>query len=360
MRLNVPPPILEHTKIQHGGRRSVGADSAVVDFSSSVNPLGPPASISHILQNLSLVADYPDPESSLLVQDIAAHIGVPRESIVVGNGAIELIYNYCLAFVRSGTPVLIPVPTFQEYEAACRLHGSIPSHFKTVSLSGDMDKFKLQIPENGCIFMCNPNNPTGELVPREQILSLVRYARGISSMVFLDECFMELAVSDESAAGHVGRNDNLVVLRSMTKSFGMPGLRLGYAVAPARMASILRKVQIPWSVNLLAQEAARAAMADKRHLESSKRVIQKEYRYLRSKISKLGGFKCYDSSANFILIRVPCDSGTLRQNLYAKKILVRDCGSFAGLDSRHIRVAVRKHRDNVRLVRALEETACGL
>ncbi len=151
--------------------------------------------------------------------------------------------------------------------------------------------------------------------------------------------------------------DNLFVLRSLTKSFGLPGIRIGYAASSKQMIEILQRIKIPWSVNSLAQNAASIALKNKSHLTKSKSVIKKEFRYLKNKIAKLDGFECHDSSTNLILIKTKYDSTKLQQKLLKHKILIRDCKNFRGLNNHYIRIAIKSHKDNLKLVRALERIA---
>ncbi len=356
MNMNPQPSILRYTPALHGGRYSIeGTDHTTIDFSSNITPLGTPQSVrAAIKRNIDSIAEYPDPDSSALLSDLEGYTGLPAANLVAGNGAVEIIHNFCHAFLSRKMRVLMPVPTFSEYEAASLLYNARTSYFETLNLSDSIDEFLARIPDGGCVFLCNPNNPTGELLPKNDVLSVVRRAQEASSVVLVDECFIEMVGSDESVIGHVQRHENLMVLRSLTKSFGMPGIRIGYVAAPVEVAKILRRLQVPWSVNSLAQAAARAALADTSHLAKSRKIIQRESRYLRQRISKIRDLECLESSANFILIKTARDSRVLQKMLLARGILVRDCSSFRGMGSHHIRIAVRSHADNQKLVSALE------
>ncbi len=359
MKPGIRRSIRSHRPVAHGGRYSAGTrDPDVVDFSSSVSPAGMPASVRSALgRRLGAVLDYPDPDSSDLVRGLAKYTGLPGSRILAGNGAVEIIYNFCTAFA-SGRSVLVQAPTFGEYEAACRLAGSRVSRFRSMSLAGDLGRFISKIPRGGCVFVCNPNNPTGSMLTRRQVSKIITAAKQRSTLAFIDECFIELAPeSDESVLNLTRRHDNLLVLRSLTKSFGLPGIRIGYAASSKHIISALSNMKIPWSVNALAQEAGLAAIKSRHHLAKSRRIIKKESGFLKSRIAKIPGFECHDTSANFILVRTRQDSTRLRGRLLRHKILVRDCKNFSGLGSHHIRIAVRSRGDNLKLVRALEAVA---
>ena len=252
--------------------------------------------------------------------------------------------------------MLIHVPTFQEYETAVKLSNSKISYFKSLNLSKDINSFILQIPKNGCIFLCNPNNPTGELLSKKELLSIIIMAKKLKTIVFIDECFIELVPkSNESVISYVKKYDNIFILRSLTKSFGLPGLRIGYACSSKEIINILKKIKIPWSVNSLAQDAANAVIKNTSHIKKSNMIIQKELKYLEDNISTLDGFQCIPSFTNFILIKTKYNSTKLQKKLLKNKILIRDCKNFRGLDDQYIRIAVKSHKDNVKLVKALEK-----
>jgi len=342
----------------HGGRNPLKNPDPTIDFSSNITPIGTPLSVKTALKkNLDNIQRYPDFSSSEVISNLEKYTHLQKSNLLVGNGAIEIIYNFCFAFLSKKTKVLIPIPTFQEYETAAKLNNCEISFFKTMNLSENIDSFVSQIPKHGCIFLCNPNNPTGKLLSKNTLLTIIKTAKKSSSIVFVDECFIEMVPkSNESIISYIKKYDNLFVLRSLTKSFGLPGIRIGYAAASKQMITILQKIKIPWSVNSLAQDAANIVLKNKSHLKKSNLVIEKELNYLTNKISKLDGFHCHDSSTNFILIKTKYNSTKLQQKLLKHKILIRDCKNFRGLDNHYIRIAVKSHKDNLKLVKALEKT----
>ncbi len=359
MKIRTKSSIIRHIPVIHGGRNPLkNSDSQILDFSSNINPLGIPDSVKKILKkNIDSITNYPDPYSSELISSLKKYTNLDQSNLLVGNGAIEIIYNFCFAFL-SAKKTLIPIPTFQEYETAAKLNNAKLSYFKTLNLSENIDSFISQIPKNGCVFICNPNNPTGTLLAKKSLLKIIQRAQKLSSLVFVDECFIELVPeSDESIISYVKKYNNLFVLRSLTKSFGFPGLRIGYGAGSKQMIEILMKIKIPWSVNSLAQDAAKISLQNKSHLTKSKLVIKKEFNYLKNKINKLDGFECHDSSTNFILIKTNYNSTQLQKKLLKNKILIRDCKNFRGLNNHYFRIAVKSHKDNLKLVKALESIA---
>jgi len=348
-----------HNPVIHGGRYSIdGQDSDIVDFSSNINPAGMPASVKSILKKrLNKMEHYPDLHSSDLISNLKKYTGLSKTNLIVGNGAIEIIYNFCSAFL-SKKRILISVPTFGEYEAAAKLAECKITFFKTMNLSENLDSFISKIPTNGCIFVCNPNNPTGAILSKKQLTKIILSAKRKSCLVFIDESFIELVPqSNQSILNLVKIYDNLFVLRSLTKSFALAGIRIGYAGSSKEIINILQKIKIPWSVNALAQEAGIIAINNKQYLKKSKLIIKKESNFLKNKISDLPGFECYDSSTNFILIKTKQDSTKIQKKLLKHKILIRDCKNFRGLNNHYIRIAVRSHQDNLKLIQALEAIA---
>ena len=358
MKIRTKSSIRRHIPVIHGGKIPVkNSDHNIIDFSSNITPLGIPNSVKLIIKkNLDKVQFYPDPKSENVISSLEKYTHLSKSNIIVGNGAIEILYNFCFAFLSKTTKVLIHVPTFQEYETAVKLSNCKISYFKSLNLSTNIDSFISQIPKSGCIFICNPNNPTGELLSKKELLSIIIVAKKLKTIVFIDECFIELVPkSNESLIPYVKKYDNLFILRSLTKSFGLPGLRIGYACGSKEIIKILQKIKIPWSVNSLAQDAANAVIKNISHIKKSNIIIQKESKYLEDNISILNGFECIPSFTNFILIKTKYDSTKLQTKLLKNKILIRDCKNFRGLDNHYIRIAVKSHKDNVKLVKALEK-----
>jgi len=355
MRIN--PNISAHQQIPHGGPFSIiHPSSDILDFSSNINPMGISSLMRKTIKNqLDTIQIYPDSESTQLRKNLQRYTKIPSSQIVVGNGATEIIYNFCQAFLSNKTSVLIPIPTFGEYESAAKLSGVKVSFFKTMNLEKDIDDFISKIPNNGCVFICNPNNPTGNLITKKTLQKIIILANKRKTLVFIDECFIELVPDhNESIIKLVKKYDNLFILRSLTKSFALAGLRIGYGIGSKQMISILNKIKIPWNVSGLAQQAASIALSHSSYLTKVKKIIKKESYYLINYISKLKGFQCNATSTNFILIKTKTKSKILQKKLLKKKILIRDCSTIRGLNDNYIRIAVKTRKENEKLIKALE------
>ena len=339
----------------------------MVDYSSSITPLGtPPAVLRAIRGAARTVSEYPDPGSGALLGALSRYTGLPRQNLVAGSGAVEIIYAAAHAFGGGGR-ALVYAPTFGEYEAAVRMyHGGsgVVRHTgkkRDARLSTDIDGFLRRVPDNGIVFICNPNNPTGELLASKQVREILDAAASAAGPchVLVDECFIEMSRSPrESVMPYVrkGRYGNLVVLRSLTKSFGLPGIRVGYAAASRDMADVMRRITVPWSVSCLAEAAGVAALSDARGILGRTRdVVRAELRYMQGRLSRIPGVEWRDTAANFVLVRTRLRAPRLQGLLAGRGMLVRDCSDFAGLDNHHVRIAVKRRRENRMLADALED-----
>lgn len=354
--MKINKAVVSHKPVSHGGPYSIKKPpSDLLDFSSNISPLAAPPMVRRFLKRkLDSISEYPDSDSINLKRALKWYTKIPSDQIVIGNGATEIIYNFCQAFLNKKTSVLIPIPTFGEYEAAARLAGSKILFFKTMNLATNLDDFVQKIPKNGCVFVCNPNNPTGELLSKSKLLKIIKISKKKSTIVFVDESFIELVPdSNESIIKQVKKFPNLFILRSMTKSFGLAGIRIGYGIASKPIIFTLNKLKIPWNVSGLAQYAAGAALCSTSYLDKTKKIIKKESLYLKNSIAKIVGFECHDAAANFILIKTKQKSKTIQKKLLKKKILIRDASTFRGLNNNYIRIAVKTRKENQKLVKAL-------
>lgn len=332
-------------------------EERVLDFSANCNPLGFPPGVRTLLQReATSLAYYPDTHCPELVAALSEASGVSGKQIVVGNGSTELIY----LIPRALKPrrALVINPTFSEYERSLVSMGCMLHHFHLPEKECFRITAATLLPLLGRIdilFLCNPGNPTGVLTSRSEIDAVIRAAEKRGVVIVVDEAFMEFA-GDHSLAPQVTRRKGLIVLRSMTKFFGIPGLRLGYLLASSRLIAAISHHKEPWSVNTLAQKAGIICLKDDAFRVKTKRFILRERNYLFSQLSDIEGVVPYASATNFILIRITkkgLTSTALYEALAKKGILIRDCRSFRGLGSSYIRVAVKKRKDNGLLVREI-------
>jgi threonine-phosphate decarboxylase len=332
----------------------------LLDFSSSVNPLGTSRKALDAAQAaFGQIAAYPDSASNELREVIAKHYSVSKENIVVGNGSTELMYLFAESVLSKGDFAVMAAPTFGEYEGAVRKTGA-DIHFIKLALDQrlDVDAFIAAMKGAKMVFVCNPNNPTSLLTPPEQLRRILDAALEQGILVFLDEDFLEFVEDEQnlSMIGSIGNYPNLFILRSFTKLFGLTGLRVGYGIANPEIINVLFCAKIPWNVNCLAQAAAVVALNDDEHLKKTHSIIREQKEYLQEGLCKVKGFKVYTPDANFFFIDIRgtgLTAAELTQKLLSEGIMIRDCTSFKGLDPYYIRIAVKLHSENVRLLQAL-------
>jgi threonine-phosphate decarboxylase len=336
----------------------------LIDFSISTNPLGAPESaLRAIRQHLSLIKHYPDPDHEWLLEVLAKTVGVNSDNVVVSNGSTELIYLFSEVFLGEGYDAVIPVPSFSEYKAAIeRIGGNI------VFLKCDSAKnFQLNVEEVGrsiskktrLIFLCNPNSPTGCLYEKEDVLQVIELAAERDVLVFFDEDYIDFVDDGKrySMAEYVNEYNNLFVLRSLTKFYGLAGVRIGFGIGSPEVVEILKRVKMPWSVNSLAMVATEAAVRDTDFINNSRQLVSEGRKEMVEMFRAIPWLKVYPSETNFLLIEIvkgELTSAQLREELASKGFLIRDCQDFDGLDNKFFRVTVRRPDENKRLVKQIE------
>ncbi len=323
----------------------------VLDFSVNSNPYGPSLTVWRTLQQTPLDR-YPDREAWALRRALAALLSVDLQEIVVGNGTAELIWLVALAFVQRDDRVLILGPTFGEYAHAAALMGAKIHELRTQPeqrFQFDTAEIHrtLQRDPYRMVFICNPNNPTGQVIPREHIALC---AQGHPQTLFVvDEAYLAFVPRMKSTIAL--SSENILVLRSMTKDYALAGLRLGYAVGRAPIIQAIVAVRPPWNVNALAQAAGIAAIEDQAHLQSCLQKIAAAKKRLFTGIIE-AGFTAIPSNTHFFLVNVG-DGAAFRGALLRQGIQVRDCASF-GLPE-YVRIATRRSDENQRLLAAMQK-----
>lgn len=350
-----PAPRVHGGNIAAAARRYGLEGRPIIDFSSNVNASGPSrAAVRAAKRALAQIDRYPDSQSQELRRAIARYHGIKPEHILCGNGSNGLIH--LIPRVLRPANALIPVPSFVEYAAAVEDAGGTVTPFAL----GERDGFRLDpvdmsfaLAGKDLTVFANPNNPTGRIVSKADVLEILRYAAREGATVVVDEAFMDYDET-ESVVKEAVQAPNLIVLRAFTKFFGMPGLRIGYAVMNDGLADRIGKSLEPWTVNIPAQAAAVAALQDWSHIERTRKVTARERERLAAELRLLPGIEPFPASANFIFIKLNgIDGPSLTDKLGLRGILVRDCSSFPGLDARFLRVAVRTARENRKLIKAL-------
>jgi len=326
----------------------------IIDFSANINPLGlSPKAKEIILKNLDKIPYYPDPKAEALIRKIAQYWGISEESILLGNGSVNLIY--LITFAYRPKTALIPEPIFSEYERASKTLGS---KVKFLNLKED-DGFRLKcsyIPKADVVFICNPNNPTGNIIVEKSSIEKI-----LAKLIVIDEAFMDFLPNemDYTLVWHASKNENIIVLRSFTKFFALPGLRIGYLISHPKTVKRLKGFQPPWEINVLGQLVAEAVLDDREYIKETHKIISRERKFLFEEVKRIEGLRPYPSVTNFLLIKIEKDhmnSNMLKKGLIKRGILVRDCSNFRSLGNKFIRIAVRSHKENFYLLSVLKET----
>jgi threonine-phosphate decarboxylase len=350
--------------IEHGGdiyrfAKILNKDlSSILDFSANINPLGFPQGLDEYLSSyIDSIVHYPDPEYNELIEAIAEYIGVRVENILVGNGAIDII-SLCIQTVKTDR-VLIPIPTFSEYARIARINGLKVEYFylkPDFNLGLEMLVSRLKKNRYGMLILCNPNNPTGTLIDVNSLRYLLDESLKLGVFVMVDEAFIEFTENypKSSVVSFINLYPNLCIVRCFTKFFGLPGLRLGYGVASTDFINRMKERTLPWSVNILADLAGRYVLKDEAFMKRTRELVSLAREFLTSELSKFGWIFPYPSQANFILARLSMDASILEKFLLGQGILIRNCSSFDGLDRHYIRLAVKDHKSNLRLIEALK------
>jgi threonine-phosphate decarboxylase len=336
----------------------------VLEFSGPINFLGPsPKAVEAVKQYAKLIKFYPDPDPVEFKEEIAKYVshGVRDENIVLGSGSIELIYAITEILPR-GFKALIPVPSFSEYEkAALRVGGEpvfiqLPENFAL-----ETEKIKKAVTaDTKILYVCNPHSPSGTLYSKETVLELARFCDKKDVIFSIDENYIEFAEKgqDTTLAGMVKEFKSLFVIRSVTKFYGMAGIRLGYGIAAPSIVDKLETVKLPWSINSLASYATLAAFNDTEFIETTKKTIAKERTKLAKSLNEVEGLHVYPSVTNFLLVKITnrkITSTKLKEALAKEHMLIRDCCTFMGMDDTFFRVTVRSLEDNEKLVQTIKK-----
>jgi L-threonine-O-3-phosphate decarboxylase len=345
------------TQPTHGGNLRWAASVAhcapeeILDFSASINPLGPPPSVLAALTGaIADLRHYPDPEYQLLRGAIAQYHHLEADWILPGNGAAELL-TWAAWDLAVQPPTVLFTPSFADYDRALNAF-NVAVRRITLPLDHCPEKLPLPSTQTGGLLLNNPHNPTGYQWSRAAILPwLEQFA-----LVVIDEAFMDFLPPDEQSSliADIEQFPNLVILRSLTKFYSVPGLRLGYAIAHPERLKQWQKRRDPWAVNQFAAVAGEAMLNDRVFQAQTWDWLPPTRAQLYQDLAAMPGLNPLPGRANFLLIKTARSSSELQQELLQRdRILVRDCVTFPELRDRYIRVAVRSTADNLRLVEGL-------
>lgn len=357
-----------HCTFEHGGNihrlRRTQQDSTrpFLDFSANINPLGLADSVLAAIKTaLPDVIHYPDPEGYDLKKQIAASYGMEDSMLVLGNGAVELLYVLCHTIRPQN--VLIPAPSFSEYERAARSAKAHIHYFfleKQQKFTLDAKALSMHLKGMDLCFLGNPNNPTGVLIEIDQLELIAKAAKKEGCLIVIDESFIDFL---PDATPYTCRNllqqySNLILLQSMTKFYAIPGLRLGFMACEAGLAEVLSQAKDPWNVNSLAQTAGIAALKDKNYQFRSQSLLHKTLYVFYTQLQEIPHITAYKPTVNFILIELKKAGFTahsLKEDMKKRGIFIRDCGNYPGLTNAFFRIAVKTFEENCILIENLKK-----
>ncbi len=335
----------------------------VLEFSGPINFMGPPPkAVEAVKQNARLIKFYPDPNPVEFKEKIAEYVGhgVESENILLGNGSIELIYMIT-EILPKNFKAMIPIPSFSEYEkAALRLGGEPVFVQLPPDFAMEPEKIKAAVTDDTKILsICNPHSPSGRLYTKQEVMDLVEFCQKRDIIFSIDENYIEFADEGDknTVIGMVKNYENLFVIRSVTKFYGLAGLRFGYAVAAPSLIEKLETMRQPWSINGLVMVATLGAFSDTEFIEGTKKTITKNRTQLAKDLSAIDGLQVHPSTTNFLLVKIlnrEFTSSMLKERLAQERILIRDCCTFMGMDASYFRITVRSAKDNQILVETIK------
>ncbi len=328
----------------HGGNTSL-----TYDFSVNLNPFIPERTIKNIVSSYYKKAiNYPEERAESLIKVVSKYYNLTEDNIVAGNGSIELLYN--LPRVLKIDRLITLEPTFCEYRYLSEIYNLSHMPYHSVNeFYWDLKILKKNLKPKDLVIICNPNNPTGNIFLKEEILSLLRE----DIYLLVDEAFMDFSDKDESLIGNIRDNKNLMVLKSFTKVFSIAGLRIGFLLGDKDIIESLKNILPLWNVNGIAIEATKSFLDNKELIEKTKKLLVKEKVYLKNSLNSLP-ITILDSYANFFLIKTE-RARALINFAQGKGISLRSNAGFLGLEESFIRFAVKKRKENKILIQTFKE-----
>lgn len=354
---------------KHGGqshllKQHASKAKSWIDFSASINPLGPSPKIEEAIQNsIEIISRYPDPDSTKLRQALSEYIGVDASQLIVTNGSTELIY-LLPHLLKNKQKALIFTPIFSEYQRAFGI-----SKIDVQTISYDVDKnFEPQAnklyeilrddTQIGAVVIGHPNSPTGRLWNENELSTVVKLCESREILLVIDETFIDFCPDGSSAIEKYKNHKDIILIRSMTKFFALPGIRLGFGIMSSKLAEKLKSFQYPWSVNGLAQEFGLASLQDKSFVQKSKRYVLQQREAIYKQLKIITNLRVFPSDANFLLFKLrnfeEIYSHRFQSQLIKDGIILRNCENFEGLDSTYFRLGIRREDENKLLLSKLK------
>lgn len=345
----------------HGG--DIYPYESILDFSANINPFGTPESVKKAVKEcVDRVQHYPDIACGALREKIAAIEGVPKEAVICGNGAADLIYR--LVMTKKPKHALVLAPGFAEYEQALKFAGAEIQYSYLNAETFQLDQtFLLELTEDfDMLCICSPNNPTGQAIEPKLLEAIRKTCKEKQIFLLMDECFNDFLEEPEphSLLQKAGSDTNIFILKAFTKMYGMAGIRLGYGICKDyKLLDDMCQAGPPWNVSTVAQHAGIAALEDTEYPKRTRAYVKQEKLFLYEELDTLG-IQYWKTDANFIFFRT---MEGLKERMIEQGILIRDCSNYQGLSKGYYRIAVKSHKENEKLIQAfhnLEEIPANL
>jgi histidinol-phosphate aminotransferase len=325
----------------------------IIKLGSNENPLGTsPRAVEAVKNEAKFMYRYPESDLKELTKDVAAYSGVSPEQVILGgDGADEILDILGKTLIEPGDEFIVPIPSYMYYEFTLKIHGGVP-----IYANWDMPENVLNVgsvlesitPRTRIIFLCTPNNPTGALIDRRDILTILE---NTDALVVVDEAYFEF--SGVNNVDLISKYDNLFILRTFSKILGLAGMRIGYGIGNPQFIEYMKRVKPAFSLTRLSQIAASASINDREYIEKSTALSIESREYLYREISKIPELDVYASKANYLLVdirKTEMTSKLMSEELLKEGIIVRDCSSFRGLDDYWIRVSVGTMEENEKFI----------
>ncbi len=328
-------------------------EGELLDFSSNINPLGPPKGLKEVLYNaFKDIEVYPDIQYRKLTKAVSTYLGCKPSQVVVGNGATEIIHNISMLFDR----VVVPVPSFAEYMQRPIILGkqvvTVPFDEK---LALDVEKVTVSLRPKDLVIIGNPNNPTGKRIDREKLTKLYAEIVKRDAFLLLDEAFYEFCPQNYDSIRIFEGSEHIGVIRAATKFFALPGIRLGYAHMSVKNAEKYRKIALPWSVNAFADAAGSMVFNDTQYVEDTRTYVAQQRAQLMEALKEIPKIHVFPTDCNYILIKLRhYTQDALFHAMIKKGIFIRKAASFVGLDNTYIRIAVKDEKSNAYLIKCFK------
>lgn len=330
----------------------------IIKLGSNENPMGTsPLAVEAVNKEANTIYRYPEVDLKELTIAVAAYSGVsPLQVILGGDGADEILDVLGKTLINPGDEFIVPLPSYMYYEFTLKVHGGIP-----VYASWDLPQNVLNVksvldaitPRTRMIFLCTPNNPTGALISKTDIKTILE---STDALVVVDEAYFEF--SDTNNVDLLDNYDNLFILRTFSKILGLAGMRIGYGLSNPEFIGYMKRVKPVFSLTRLSQVAAVAAITDQEYIQESTSLSIESREYLYRELSKISQLDVFKSKANYLLVDVRktgMKSQILSQELLKKGVIVRDCRSFRGLDDYWIRVSVGTLKEDEKFIEIITE-----